>query len=141
MNVTADLPFCTVERGPLLFALALPLESSGNGKTNGTIGGNGSPAYNYAIDCDASAMSVLSASSDLPSPFDWPGGGGAPLQVVVKAAAFPWPDPWLLPDGPVDRSQWSARDGAASNTHVNLTLVPYGCAKEYHLSMFPLLGQ
>jgi hypothetical protein len=198
MNVTANLPFCTVERGPLLFALALeppnphrsPGEAagqqcsapvSGADKASGRMirsianssrefccsaciadptcdawvrrPSNGDcflcnnatgtkpaqdrevylmptpspPEYNYAVKCEAASMALITEAS-LPSPFDWP--LAAPVKVVVSAQAFEWGDPWRLPDNPV------ASDPGAQ---VNLTLVPYGSAKQFHISMFPVL--
>ena len=107
--VTPGLPYCEVSRGPLLFAL--PLEQSAD--------------FGFALRCDASTMAV-SRQAALPSPFDWP--LAAPLALTAKAAPFNWTDAWALPAGPVDALP--SRD---------VELVPYGCAKRLHISMFPLL--
>ena len=92
MNTTSNLPFCTVERGPLLFAL--PLEPTG-----------GADTFNYALDCDAASM-VVSGSPGVRSRnsggrFDWP-LVGAPVTLAVKAAAIPWwDDIGMLPNASV----------------------------------------
>jgi hypothetical protein len=205
-NVTANLPFCVVERGPLLFALALergappvvaashadrgvvcgtPLPgrdkvggkmirelqnstresccaactadpectawvrqpSNGNcWPCAGTSGAstpsadrevsimagrvNNGSSFGYAVACDASTMKE--ATSEVTRPFDWP-IHAPPVTVQVQAAAFDWSTgPWLLPTDPIDRT---------GKRMVNLTLVPYGSAKVYHISMFPVLKQ
>jgi hypothetical protein len=190
-NVTADLPYCIVERGPLLFALPLegvvdepttcgaPLsnrDKSGGRMlrlipntsretccaacsadpactawvrqpstgdcwpcrdTDGTEPATDreifpmpsrSATFGFAVLCDAAKMSVSTASA-VAQPFDWP--LDAPVKIEVTAARFNWTSgPWLLPDAPVV---------ATEKEMVNLTLIPYGCAKVYHISMFPVL--
>jgi hypothetical protein len=126
-NNTAGLPFCTVERGPLLFALPLEVGAQQGG-------------YNFAIDCRAAAMSVEfnglrdpSTSTDSPSaPFDWP--LKAPITITARASRIVWPNPWMLPAYPIPDNQTSGRA-------VNLTLVPYGSTKVERISMFPYLAK
>ena len=50
LNVTADLPYCTVEYGALLFAL--PLEQTVRPWHNASV-------YGYALHCDAATMTVI----------------------------------------------------------------------------------
>lgn len=195
-NVTADLPFCIVERGPLLFALPLettntpippnvtcgvpvPNADKATGKmirqinsstretccaactkepgcaawvrqpstgdcflcrdAYGTRPASDRETYvmptptsvshfGYALQCDTSTMRVT-AASELPRPFDWP--LDAPLRIEATAVKFNWTTgPWLLPETPVARG---GRD------LLNITLIPYGCSKVYHVSMFPVL--
>jgi len=64
----------------------------------------------------------------LPAPFDWP--LDAPLKLEVKVQAVAWPDVWHMPLKPFARS---------SGSQTTVTLIPYGCAKQYHISMFPVL--
>ena len=91
--------------------------------------GNASAPFNYAVLCDASTMKV--ATTTLQRPFDWP--LDASIKVDVVAASFDWTTgPWRLPDAPIN---------ATESHRVNLTLVPYGSAKVYHISMFPVLHE
>ena len=118
-NVTAGLPFCVVEAGPLTFAL--PLEDS-----------EGLGPSNFALDCNASKMTLARPKSrrvGTGGVFDWP--LAAPVTIEVEAQAFDWPDVWRLPDHAVPRSQVEPH---------RLMLVPYGCAKQFHISMFPVLS-
>ena len=112
-NATGGLPFCEVEVGALAFAL--PLEKTPAGPAN------------YAIDCDASTMTL--SRQAMPETFDWP--LDAPITVKVKAQEITWPDVWLMPSAPIER------DASAAQTE--LTLIPYGAAKQYKVSMFPYL--
>ena len=80
--MTEGLPFCTVERGPLLFALAL--ETTSHIAT--------APAFNYALLCDSETMTVESRplqTSSLDQPFDWP--LEAAIKITAIAAQFTWP--------------------------------------------------
>jgi hypothetical protein len=118
MNNTGDLPFCTVERGPLLFVL--PLEPNG-----------GSSIFNYAVDCDAASMVIEGTPGIVPGgPFNWP-LKDAPVKIGVKAARFDWSDVGLLPNASV----------STANQREVLSLVPYGCTQVYRLSMFPFLDK
>eukprot|EP00937_MAST-01D_sp_MAST-1D-sp2_P001217 g1217.t1 len=114
--VAPGLPFCTVSRGPLLFAL--PLEQS-----------KSADDFGFALDCDAATMAVAARGAQLPSPFDWP--LAAPLVLTAQAARIKWEDVSKLPAQPVPLPQ-----GATTRP---VELVPYGCAKRLHVSMFPLL--
>eukprot|EP00040_Diaphanoeca_grandis_P010510 m.53816 g.53816 ORF g.53816 m.53816 type:complete len:675 (-) comp21826_c0_seq1:383-2407(-) len=115
-NGTQNLPYCVVEYGPLVFAL--PLEATPGGP------------FNFALVCDAKQMSVSKQQKDLTSPFDWP--LNAPLAITAKAASFEWKDVWSLPPTHVS---------AQGRTQMPITLIPYGCAKQFHVSMFPILDQ
>jgi hypothetical protein len=118
MNNTGDLPFCTVERGPLLFVL--PLEPDG-----------GARQFNYALECDASSMQLADTPGIRPgTSFNWP-LEGAPVQIAAKAALFDWTDIGLLPAAPVSTAAKAEK----------LILVPYGCSQLYRLAMFPFIDQ
>eukprot|EP00040_Diaphanoeca_grandis_P000149 m.14498 g.14498 ORF g.14498 m.14498 type:complete len:723 (-) comp10170_c0_seq1:354-2522(-) len=121
-NVTAGLPFCVVERGPLLFALALEITPHREQAT-------APPPFNFAVVCDSARMVLETKPTAVHGgqPFDWP--LDAPLKITVQAQQFDWPTPWRLPASKV----------AVNGPLMNLTLVPYGCAKQFHVSMFPLL--
>ena len=113
--VVPDLPFCVVSRGPLIFAL--PLETEGM-------------PHNYALECNASSKKLGGTPQAPGAAFDWP--LDAPVKVIVRAASVRWPSPWTLPPTPLPRP------GAGHLRDV--TLVPYGCAKVHHVSMFPYLA-
>lgn len=119
MNVTADLPFCTVERGPLLFSLALHSESEQN-----------TTSFNYGIICNANTMHAI-VNPRFPNYFNW-SLANAPVQVVVNASKILWSDPWLLPDEAVQPLNTSSQR--------LITLAPYGCTKMYRISMFPIIA-
>ena len=108
MNMTAGVPFCVVERGPLVFAL--PLELPG-GKQQPP---SPAPPFNYAIECDASAMKLVGGTSMPRGAFDWP--LDAPVKIAAKATRFTWPDAWVLPYVPVN--------GKVEN-QTSITLIPY----------------
>jgi hypothetical protein len=113
-NGTGGMPFCVVEYGALTFAL--PLEA-------GTPG-----IFNYAMLCDAEKMYVVHKNAVV-RPFDWP--LQAPLQIVALAARFHWPDVWTLPPTAVPAEGLSLEQ---------VVLIPYGNAKQFHVSMFPVLS-
>ena len=114
MTTTGNLPYCTVERGPLLFAL--PLEHNG-----------GYSSFKYALDCDAASMSIKLLNHS-PAPFDWP-LQGAPVTIAAKAATIEWWDNiGLLPNASVSSSNHGGVE--------TLNLVPYGCTQMYRLSMY-----
>ena len=71
----------------------------------------------------------------LPSPFDWP--LDAPLVVTAQATPFEWADAAILPAKPVAAVTATAAGGTAATRPVQL--IPYGCTKRLHISMFPLL--
>ena len=114
MTTTGNLPYCTVERGPLLFAL--PLEHNG-----------GYSSFKYALACDAASMSIklLNHSG---APFDWP-LQGAPVTIAAKAATIEWWDNIGLPP---NASVSSSNHGGVET----LNLVPYGCTQMYRVSMY-----
>lgn len=114
VGVVPDLPFCAVSYGSVTFAL--PLESSPTAE------------FNYAIDCNASTMKIIHTSAAM-SPWDW--ALDAPLNVQVRAIPFAWNTTWVLPDKPIPTS-------ASTGPPQLLTLIPYGAAKVYHVSMFPI---
>ena len=119
MNVTGDLPFCSIHIGPLLFAL--PLEDT-------------AAAHNYAVQCDASTMSkapLPSTPAPPGAPFDWP-IADARLRVIVRARKFDWENVWELPAKNV-----SVSAGDEAGMEETISLVPYGQAKIFHISMFP----
>eukprot|EP00912_Choanoflagellata_sp_UC4_P000085 UC4_evm3s59 len=105
MNNTNGLEFCTVQKGPLLFAL--PLENS--------------MEFNYGIHCSNSSLNIMQAQG-LKSPFDWP--LNAPLQVTAQAEKVLWDNVWNLPQNVSRAGDW-----------VNITLVPYGCTQMYRTPM------
>ena len=107
-NVTANLPFCIVTRGPLLFAL--PLEDGG--------------AWQYALECNATSM--VATTAPLASPFDWPLTDG-PVTIEATAGLWGWRDASLLPDGPVPTA-----------ARRRIRLIPYGSTKVRRISMFPI---
>lgn len=109
--VVPGLPYCSVTYGPLL--LALPLEASHN--------------FEYAIKCDPSAFSVETAA--VKSPFDWP--LDAPVKVQAQVLPFAWNSSFALPRQPIKSTN-------ATGPATTVTLVPYGSAKVYHVSMFPI---
>lgn len=115
-NATSNLPFCVVERGSLTFAL--PMEEDPKAP------------YGFAIDCDASTMKFSSKPLSKTDPWNWP--LDAPMQVKVKARPFVWPDVWLMPKHAVGESE-------TTGPVQELTLIPYGNAKVFHISMFPYL--
>ena len=121
-NGTGNLPFCEVSYGPLTFAL--PLE-----------GRPGQP-FNFAIECNASAMSLSRSDTPVSKPFDWP--LDAPLKITAAASRFAWDDAWTLPEAPVSPTR--RQSGARVHRLENITLIPYGCAKQFHISMFPYLN-
>ena len=128
MNMTAGVPFCVVERGPLLFAL--PLEPSENGLApvpGPTPPPAAAPPFNYALECDASTMELLGGTAMPAGPFDWP--LDAPIKIAAKAAEFAWPTAWVLPAKAITKKASTA-----------LTLVPYGSTKEFRVSMFPYIA-
>eukprot|EP00035_Acanthoeca_spectabilis_P029756 m.475363 g.475363 ORF g.475363 m.475363 type:complete len:782 (-) comp38181_c0_seq1:62-2407(-) len=112
-SVTPGLPFCEVEVGPLAFAL--PLEKTPSGPAN------------YAIDCNASTMTLT--RREMPQLFDWP--LDSPISVQVKAQEIEWRDVWVMPSTPFLYN--------TSAAEVQLTLIPYGSAKAFKISMFPYL--
>lgn len=116
-NGTEGGVFCSVSYGPLAFALPLEARS----------------VHNYALACNASSMVLQRSGAPVGSesggvPFDWP--LEAPLKVVAQASRVVWPDVWALPNTTV----------AIGGPLEPITLVPYGCAKQYHISLFPVLG-
>lgn len=121
-NGTSGLPFCVVEYGPLTFAL--PLETGSKQHVMGS-------DYSFALQCNASTMTLQRGSGNLKSPFDWPlsqSQGG--LTITAQAAKLSnWTDAWALPQTPIDLEP----------TH-QIELIPYGNAKQFHISMFPVLG-
>jgi hypothetical protein len=120
-NGTGGLPFCEVSYGPLTFAL--PLE------------GRPDLPFNFAIECSADAMSLSRSETPANQPFDWP--LDAPLTITAAASRFGWRDPWLLPDAPVAPK---LQQTGAPVPLENISLIPYGCAKLFHVSMFPYLS-
>lgn len=97
---------------------------------------------NYAIDCDATTMTVVDDTRRTmmgvrngghagagAGAFDWP--LDAPLKIKVRAQEIEWPDVWRLPDREVPRDP---------NRQRELTLVPYGCTKLFRVSMFPIVA-
>ena len=115
-NATSNLPFCVIERGSLTFAY--PMETDPKGE------------YGYAVDCDASTMTVNPGAMPKDVAWDWP--LAAPMSVTIKARPFDWPDAWLLPAKPIAAAQ-------TTGPEQTLTLIPYGNAKVFHISMFPVL--
>ena len=69
------------------------------------------------------------ARSAMPDTFDWP--LDAPIKVTVKAQEIEWEDVWLMPAAPFERD--------ASAAQAELTLIPYGAAKQFKVSMFSYL--
>ena len=65
----------------------------------------------------------------MPGHWDWP--LAPPLTVSAKAKKIVWDDVWALPAGRPE-----LRTGEAEAEAV-VELVPYGCSKIYHVSMFP----
>ena len=139
-NGTSGLPFCVVEFGPLTFALPLERGSVQHRSRGGR--------HNYALDCDGATMSVARAGGALARPFDWP--LDAPLKITARAKQFAWPDVWSLPNHTVamaprvpQRRATATGAGptepAALGPWESIELVPYGSAKQFHISMFPVL--
>ena len=126
MNMTAGVPFCVVERGPLLFALPLEPPENAPDPARPTPPAP-PPPFNYAIECDASTMELVGGTKMPTSPFDWP--LDAPIKITAKAAEFGWPNAWVLPARAV-----------AKPASATLTLVPYGSTKEFRVSMFPYIA-
>jgi hypothetical protein len=72
----------------------------------------------------------------MPGHWDWP--LAAPLTVSAKVKKIVWDDVWTLPSGkPELQVEDEAETEAAAEAVVEIELVPYGCSKVYHVSMFP----
>ena len=108
--VVGGLPFATVSMGPLLFAL--PLEKEGSD-------------WQFAIEL---AQKPRLTRRAMPRRWDWP--LDAPLTLTASAKKIVWDDVWAMPSAAELRS--SAADAAQT-----IELVPYGCSKRFHISMFP----
>jgi len=52
-----------------------------------------------------------------------------------------WSSIWSLPSQPLEANELGITDDNAAIDAVSLTLVPYGAAKVYKLSMFPFMKQ
>jgi hypothetical protein len=108
--VRGGLPYATVSLGPLLFAL--PLEKG--------------EAWQYALQKGA-ALTV--ARTSMPAVWDWP--YDAPVRITVTGVEMSWPDVWTMPSAPLNA------DAVNESKSVRLELVPYGCSKQFKVSMFP----
>ena len=104
------MPFATVSMGPLLFAL--PLEKEGSD-------------WQFAIEL---AQKPRLTRRAMPRRWDWP--LDAPLTLTASAKKIVWDDVWAMPSAAELRS--SVADAAQT-----IELVPYGCSKRFHISMFP----
>jgi hypothetical protein len=116
------LPYASVLRGPLLFALPIADVDANTPVPNAK--------WQYALDvAPARAAEIIVERKPLPAHWDWP--LDAPIALVVPARAFDWKptNAQALPPAPVagDRSE-------------AIRLIPYGCAK-FHISMFPVTPQ
>ena len=122
-TVVPDLPFCTVHRGPLLFALPLEAAAHPHGAQ---------PEWRFALECDAAMMSASYSPNKMEAD-DWTWPLAFPLTVTVTGRKFEWGSVWDLPSKPVPRAKVASEAAAA------LTLVPYGASKVFRVSMFPLV--
>ena len=116
---SSNLPYASVNLGPLLFALPIPDQDP-----NTPVAG---AKWQYALDiAPARAIQVPIQRRPMPAHWDWP--LDAPLSLAVPVRAFDWQptNAQALPSGPVagDRSE-------------TIRLVPYGCTK-FRISMFPV---
>ena len=66
----------------------------------------------------------------MPAVFDWP--LDSPITVEAKAQEIEWPDVWVMPPSAIARN--------ASLAQKQLTLIPYGAAEGFKVSMFPYLA-
>ncbi len=114
------LPFESITRGPLLFALPIPDKDPSTPET----GARWQFALDNRAESDGTDVEVL--RSKMPSKWNWP--LDAPVMLRVPARSFDWrpTNAQALPTAPVE--------GDNSET---ISLVPYGCTK-FRVSMFPV---
>ena len=121
--VKRRLPYASVLRGPLLFALAIPDQDPNTPAADAR--------WQFALDnaAEGNGADITVESKAMPAKWDWP--LDAPVAMKVPAQAFDWKptDAQALPDAPVA--------GKGSET---LRLVPYGCTK-FRISMFPVTNK
>jgi hypothetical protein len=116
------LPYASVIRGPLLFALPIADVDPNTPVADAK--------WQYALDiAPARAAQITVERKPLPAHWDWP--LDAPIALAVPARAFDWKptNAQALPSEPVT--------GGRSEI---IRLIPYGCAK-FHISMFPVTPQ
>jgi uncharacterized protein len=114
------LPYESIYRGPLLFALPIADETPNEPAPDAK--------WRYALDTEPSRRTadVKVERGRMPARWDWP--LDAPVALRVPARQFDWmpSDVDALPSEPVE--------GGVSET---IRLVPYGCTK-FRISMFPV---
>ncbi len=117
------LPYASVARGPLLFALPIADQDPNTPDPNAR--------WQYALDNDADrpGADIKLERGNMPPKWDWP--LAAPLVLTIPGQAFDWnpTDAQALPNAPV-----------AGNRAETLRLVPYGCTK-FRISMFPVTAR
>jgi hypothetical protein len=114
------LPYASVIRGPLLFALAIPDRDANTPAADAR--------WQFALDVDPGRQGadIAVRSRPMPAHWDWP--LDAPVVLEAPARAFDWQptNAQALPAAAVQ--------GGPSET---LRLIPYGCTK-FRISMFPV---
>ena len=117
------LPFESITRGPLLFALPIPDQDPNTPEP----GARWQFALDNLADKDGGDIEVM--RTQMPSKWNWP--LDAPIKLTVPARAFDWrpTDAQALPPAPIQGGQPQT-----------ITLIPYGCTK-FRISMFPVTEQ